>query len=263
MNKEKQKVRKVSEKKKKILQNLVDLIKKNNTVMILSIDGIPSAQFQKTKKELKEIADITVVKKKVVEKAIQDLIAEKKNIEQLKDSLEKPFAILFSNKDAFEIAAMLNKNKIPSRAKSGQIAPQDIVLEAGPTELVAGPALSELTKLGIKAGVDSGKITIKERKVIAKKGDLITEDIASTLSKLEITPFLLSILPITAYDSKSLNVYQNIQVDPEKVIKELQICSTQALGFAINLGYVTSETIKLLMFKASQEALLLSQNIKN
>ncbi|MEM1535765.1 MAG: 50S ribosomal protein L10 [Candidatus Pacearchaeota archaeon] len=250
-------------KKKKLLQQLLDLFKKSRTAMIISIQNISSSQLQKTKKELKDIAIIKVVKKSLIKRALQEAEQEKKGISGLIEGIEENYALLFSEKDAFEIAAILNKNKIPTKAKPNQIAPQDIVLEAGLTDLPAGPALSEIAKLGVKASVEEGKIAIKETKVIVKKGEKVTEEVASILSTLEINPFSLSLKPLIAYDLKELKLYKNIEVDPEKAIQEIKesFVKANALAFAIN--YICKETIKALIIKAFNNALVLSKNLKN
>jgi len=253
----------VSETKKKLLEELTDLARKHNTIMVLAIENIPSADFQKIKKELRGTAKIKVVKRRVIEKTIEQISSDKKNIEKLKDKMLGNFALLFSNKDAFEIAAILNKSKIPARAKPDQIAPQDIILEAGPTELVAGPALSELTKLGIKASVEGGKIAIRERKILVKKGEKIKEEIASALTILEITPFSLNIVPAAAYDSNTFKVYLDINVNPEQTIHDLKQISMQSITLAQKINYICKETITILISKASQEANMLSKNLKN
>lgn len=254
---------KTKKEKEKLLQQIVDLLKKYRTIMAISIQNIPSSQLQKIKKELKDAAIIKVVKRKLIERALQKVELEKKGIINLIDGIEENYALLFSEKDAFEIAAILNKNKIPTRAKPNQIAPQDIVLEAGPTDLPAGPALSEIAKLGVKAGVEEGKIIIKETKVIVKKGEKVTEEIASILASLEINPFSLNLKPLSAYDSSVFKLYKNIEVDPDKVMEKIKEDFLKAIAFAFTINYICKETIKPLIIKASNNALVLSKNLKN
>ena len=69
----------------------------------------------------------------------------------------------------------------------------DIEIKAGPTNLVPGPAISELGALGIQISIDEGKISIKFPKIIVKKGGEISEGVASLLQKLNIYPLSLCI----------------------------------------------------------------------
>jgi len=253
--KEKKVEAKVSEEKKRILNELVKLIDESSSVMIASIVNISSFQFQKLKKALKGKADVKVVKKNIALKAIEEAKSKKKGIEQLEQSIGTGtnFAFLLSDVDAFELAALLAENKKPGRIKSGQIAPQDIIIEAGPTDLPAGPAISDLSKVKIKAGIEGGKITVKERAVLTKKGDKVSEDVASVLAKLEIMPLLIGIEPLAAYDSKEKKVYFNIKIDKMATVNELKLYSQQSFALALHLDYPTAETIKFLLAKANMQ----------
>lgn len=246
---------KVSEKKKQILADLVNLINKSETVLIASIVNISSLQFQKLKQVLKGKAIVKVVKKNVALKALEDAKAKKEHIEELEKTVGEGsnFALLFSELDAYELASILAENKKPSRIKSGQISTQDIIIEAGPTDLPAGPAISDLSKVKIKAGIEGGKIVVKERCILTKQGEKVSEDVASVLSKLEILPLSIGLEPLAAYNSKEKKIYSNIKIDKEGIIKELKSYSRQSLALAIHIDYPTIETIKLLLGKANAQ----------
>src|SRR3989344_3888733 len=100
--------------------------------------------------------------------------SKKQNIHELKDHIKEDNAILISQMDAFDLAGKLAESKSPVKAKVGQIAEMDIHIEPGPTELVAGPVVSELGALGLKIEIKGGKIEIKEAKIIVKKGQAIS-----------------------------------------------------------------------------------------
>ena len=241
----------VPEHKKKKLEEIADLIKKNNTVMIALIENLSSVQFQKLKKFLSDKATIRVVKKTLLLRALEKSKESKKGIELLEKSLAKNFAVIFSNQNPFELAAIFSENKNKAYAKAGYVAKEDIIIPAGPTDLPAGPVISELSKAHIKASIDGGKIVIKEKSVVVKKGEEVSEDAARVLSTLEITPITISILPIAAYDSKEQKVYENIKVDKTETIAQLEAISRNAFNFALNLEYISGETITFLLMKAS------------
>jgi large subunit ribosomal protein L10 len=247
-------VKKVSEKKQKLLSELVDLIKKNRTVMIASIENIPSVQFQRIKKALKGKVILKVIKKNLVAKAFE----KEKDLEKLEKKLESNFAILFSELDAFEVASLLAQSKVKSKIKPGQIAEKEIVIEAGVTDIMAGPAISEFTKANIKVGIDQGKIAIKEPFII-KKGDKVLLEIAVVLDKLEIKPLYLSLKPIIAYDAKEKKIYENINVDTDSAINFLSVSARQAYNLALKLNYACKETISYLLSKANMEAMALDK----
>jgi len=250
----KERTKEIPDKKKKNVKELITSINANNTFMIASIENLSASQFQKIKHLLKEKVAVKVIKKNLVSLAIKQAKKTNKNIEEIEKWCNGSFAILLSKYDPFELSAILEENKTSAKIKPNQIAPEDIIIEAGLTELPAGPVISELTKAKIKAGIEGGKIAIKERCVVAKKGEAVNEVASSILSKLEITPLKIGFEPLAAYDSKEQKVYTNIKVDKAETIKELKEFSAKALSLAVKISYSTRETIAFLIRNANQES---------
>ena len=55
--------------------------------------------------------------------------------------------------------------------------------------MIPGPAVSELSALGIRIKIEKGKINIQKSKTIVKKGEKISQAAADLMSKLDIRPF--------------------------------------------------------------------------
>ena len=128
----------VSEGKKQVVKEISELLKNKNTVLIASVKGLPASQFQEIKKKLRGKAIIKVPKKNLFFRAIDN--AGKEGLLKIKEQYENSSSILFSDLDSYDLAEELIKRKSPSKAKAGQIAPKDIEVEAGPTDLPPGPA---------------------------------------------------------------------------------------------------------------------------
>jgi ribosomal protein L10 len=244
----------VPEKKQKILKELVELMQKNRTTMIASIEGVPSYQYQKIKKALKGKADIKFVKKNLVLMAID----KSKELEHLRNKVDKNFAVLFSQLDPFELASVLSDLKSQTKLKPGQISDKDIVLETGTTDIMAGPALAEFTNAKIKVGVDQGKIAIKEAFVI-KANQPVPAEVSLILERLEMKPLTIGIKPLAAIDINEHKLYDHIKIDKEEAKKLLSVCTQEAMNLAINADYICKETINMLLAKANMQSLAISQ----
>ena len=255
-----QKLTHVSEEKKKIVANLTDLVKKKKTILIASIKNIPGSQFQEISKKLRGKAIVKVPKKNLIFMALDT--SDNKAIKEFKEKIKNSSAILFSDLDSFELAVELVKNKSPAKAKAGQEAPGDIVIEAGPTELIPGPAISELGALGIQIQIQDGKIHIKEPKTIVKKGQKISQGAADIMNKLDIKPFSIGFTPIAAYDTKENKLYLDIKIDREGILEQLKTSYGKALAFSVSIGYANEDTIKFMIGKASVHEKALSNLIK-
>lgn len=258
--KEKKPEKKVSKKKLEAVRKLVELIKNNDTIIIASIKNLPSRQFQDIRKKLKEKAEVRVVKKRIMSKAIEN--SEEKNIEKLKEYVCEDSAILFSKLEGFELAGFLAENKNPIKAKSGQVAEEDIGVEEGPTDLIPGPAISELGNLGIKIAVEEGKIAIKEKKIIVNAGEKISGAAASIMTKLDIMPFDIGLEPIAILNKKTGKIYTEIKIDKKKTAEDLKTAASKALGFAQKIVYYCKETIGFFLGKASIDEKAFSSLIK-
>ena len=240
----------VSEAKKAKVKELAELMKKK-TVMVISIKGLPSAQFQDIKKKLRSKAKVQVVKKSLVKFALDHCGI--KELHDLVPHVDDSTAMLFSDADAFEISGILADEKSPSKAKAGQVAPSDIEVKAGPTELLPGPDISALSAVGLAPKVEDGKIAIMQDKVIAKEGDEITEALASIMAKLDIIPFEVGIDPVAAYDGDDKKVYADIKIDKEGFMKGLMGDYSRAVPFAVEIGYVNETTLDFILAKAGAE----------
>ena len=206
--------------KEKKVKSLTEKIKNARSLMVVSIKALPSRQFQDIKKSIRNEAIIKVEKKNILIRSIKMLGKESANpiIDHLTDSC----AFVISDLEGYELAGILAKKKTPVFAKAGQIAPSDIEVKDGPTDLVPGPAISELGALGIQISVENGKIAIKASKVVVKEGQVIKENAAAILQKLGIQPFSVGLEPVALYDLKEEKVYTEL--------KNLEIAKTNALG---------------------------------
>lgn len=242
----------IPEFKKKIVSELSDLIKNKKTVLIASIKNLPGSQFQEISKKLRGKAVVKVPKKNLIFRAIDSTRNEE--MKKLKEEIKDSCAVLFSDLDSYDLAVELLKNKSPSKAKAEQVAPMDIEVEAGPTELVPGPAISELGSVGLQVQVENGKLTIKESRVIVKEGEKIKDNAADVMSKLDIKPFSIGFIPVCAFDIKENKLYLEIKIDREEALGNLKDSYARSLGFAVGIGYLSKDTIGFVLGKVQSEA---------
>jgi large subunit ribosomal protein L10 len=241
----------VSEEKKKLVIELSNLIKNKKTILIASIKDIPSSQYQEIVKKLRGKAIVKVPKKNIIFRALDS--SGNEAIKKLRDHIKENIAILFSDIDAFELAAELISKKSPVKAKSGQESVKDIEIQEGPTDLIPGPAITELGVLGIQIKIEKGKIHIKEPKIIVKEGEKISAAAADIMNKFDIKPFSVGFIPLAAFDTKEGKLYLDIKIDKEKTLKDLKTAFGKALPFAVEIGYISDDTIKFMIKRAGAE----------
>jgi len=238
--------------KAKKVKELANKIAGSRTLMVVSIKSLPSRQFQDIKKSIREQAFIKVEKKNILLRAIKEL--KKESAIALEKYITDSCAFAISGIEGYELAGILATKKTPVFAKAGQTAPMDIEVKEGPTDLVPGPAISELGALGIQIAVENGKIAIKKNKVVVKEGNTISESVAAVLQKLAIQPFSVGLEPVALYDIKEEKIYTDLKIDSDATAVELKVAAGKALGFAQKIVYTCKETIGYLLAKANMEA---------
>lgn len=246
----------IPEYKKQTVAKLVKHMQTSKTILLASTKGLPGSQFHEIKKKMRGTAEIYVAKKSLVLRALKESKAS--GIEELESQIGADVAVFFSDMDAFELSGLLTDSQSPTKAKAGDIAPEDIVIEAGGTDLIPGPAISELSSVGLKVAVEGGKLAIKAAVTVAKKGDPIKDNVAGVLAKLNILPMKVGFIPIAAYDKNANKVYVGIRIDKKTAYEEMKDAIAKALGFALNIKYTSKETVGFFLGQAAAEAEALS-----
>ena len=240
-------IKKPNAAKEKTRTEIVNLLKNKKTILVASIKNIPSSQFQEIVKKLRGKAIVKVLKKNLIFRALDS--SKNEALKKLNDSIKDSTALLFSDLESFELAGELTNNKSPVKAKAGQESIKDIEIPAGPTELIPGPAISELGALGIQIKIEKGKIHIQKSKIIVKEGEKISAAAADIMNKFDIKPFSIGFVPLAAFDTQEGKLYLNIQIDKEKTIEEAKESFGKALAFGVYLDYISKDTISFLIRK--------------
>src|SRR5437867_1481454 len=131
---------------------------------------------------------------------------------------------------------------------------KDIVVPAGNTAIAPGPVLSEFKVANVATRIDGGTIWVAKDTVVAKPGDVISTQLASLLSKLNVKPIEAGIAVNFAIAEGLIFKEQDLRINLAEYKDELVRSFQQALALATEVGYMTPETVKPLLVKAQQQA---------
>jgi len=253
----------VQEYKKKIVNDMTKLMKQYNIVGMVNMEDMPAPQLQSMRSELRGKVELFMTKKRFMKIAIEKMKNEKKGIEELEKYFEGMPALIFTNESPFKLSKILKKSKSKAPAKAGQIAPNDIVINKGPTPFAPGPIISELSSAGLKVGVENGKVAVKEDTVVAKKGEKIKPKVAEILTRLDIKPMEIGLGLVAAYEDGIIYQKDILDIDEEQYNNNINLAASQAFNLAFNITYVTKDNISFLIGKAFNDtkALGISQEI--
>lgn len=241
----------VKEEKLKAVETLRGELEKSPVIAMIDMHKTPSKQLQEIRRGLRGKAKVRMVKKIILKFAIEG--TKKKNIKKLEELMPKQPAIIFSDIDAFKLYALVDNLRFKTFAKEGDIAKEDIWIYAGPTSLMAGPAISEFQQAGLRASIESGKIVIRKDACVVKAGETISAVKANALRKLKIEPMEVVLNIVSIYENG--DIYPK---DALKLVTEFPRMLPQAFNNALNLSvfivFPTKENIKYLLAKANQAA---------
>lgn len=246
-------VRASLEVKKSIVEKLITLFQKYSTFAIGNLYGMKAKHIQSIRKNFKGTLELYVAKNTLIKKALERLPKFEKYREEISKYLTGQNILIFTNLNPFSLYLLLEKNKIASEASPGDVATEDIVVPAGNTGLQPGPILSKFSAAKIPTKIQEGSVWIVKDTVVAKKGEVISADLADILKKLGLKPIMVGLKLKMAFDGTVIPG-EVLAIDLEKYKSELKTAVEYALNLAFNIAYPTRETLPLLISKAYMEA---------
>src|SRR3989344_3937679 len=244
---------KISGNKKEEVKEIQQLFREYPIVGVVNLENLPAMQYMKMKYMLRDKVVFKMSKKRVIKKALEGV--QLPGIDQLKEKITGMPVLLFTKDNPFELYKTIDRNKSNAAARPGQIAPRDIVIPAGQTNFPAGPMIGEFGMLGIKTEVKEGKIGIREDKLIVKEGEVINDKIAGLLPKLGIEPMEIGLNLLFTYEKGEILPKSVLSIDEKKYISMITQTYFEGLNLAVKIGYMTKESVELMIKKLQLEAM--------
>lgn len=235
--------------KQKAVEEFCEELGRYRTICLADMRYLKAAQFKELRGKMKSVARVIVLRKNIVRRAIAKKFGENSELLKLLDDPELMPVILLSSESSFKIKKLLESSKVEIFAKPGDIAEEDVVISPGPTNLVAGPIISELAKFNIKTKVEGGKITITNEVKLLKAGDQITQEVSELLKKLDIKAKRITLRLVASLEDGKFFDLREVVVSESYYIGELQRGLREAFNLSLRLDYVTRENIGMLLQK--------------
>jgi len=246
------------ERKEKIINELVGYLKNYKYFIIADLFKIKSADLQALRKIFYDSLKFKVVKNSLFRVALKK-VYEENTIKKLEPYLQKQNIFIFSNANPYEIYLQLEKNKIKTAAKPGDIAEEDIIIPAGNTGITPGPVMSKFSKLKIPTKVEEGAITVTKDTVVVKKGDKISSEVVELLNLLGIKPISVTLKLKYGFDGK--NIIENIYLDLNQIKKEIEKAQQYVLNLSLNAILPIKEIMPIIITQAHNNSIKVLQSL--
>jgi large subunit ribosomal protein L10 len=245
-------------KKKRLLyQELQELPGTYDVIALSKMSKVRATQLMTIRKKFRNEIKIRVIKNRVAQRAFEKL-NNLPGLDSLSKELEGQCALLFTHISPFKLNLIFDKNKVFLPAKGGDIATKDIIIPAGNTGISPGPVLSEFKEANVSTKIDQGTIWVGKDTVVVRSGSIISQKLASLMSKLNIKPIEAGISVSLAIADGLVLKENDLKINLAEYREELTRTFHEAVSLAIETSYPTVETITRLLVRAYQNATALT-----
>ena len=256
-------VKRVSKRKEEMRKLFEELLKNHRYLIVIDAYRLKASMLNEVRRLQYELGfKIKGGKKRVFLKAVENIYPD--SVKDLSDKFEGQILFIFTNENPFRIASKLDKFEMAMEASPGDIAPEDIVIPEGNTGIPPGPVIGLFSALSIPTKIVAGAIYVAKDVLVAKKGDKISANLANILSKLGIKPIKSRVYVKFAYDFKDKVLIERDLLIPdiEKFKDDLKQGVVKAFNLAVEIEYITRDTIVPLIMKAVSHADTLAVEIE-
>jgi large subunit ribosomal protein L10 len=248
----------VLEEKSGEVEAIKELLEEYSSIGIASLQKVRASQLQELKKTFGEKVRMRVLKNTLTKIAIDEM--GKEDLKKLEPYLEGSTVYLFSDLNPFTLALLLEKGKVKTTAKSGDIAYMDVVVPAGNTGQPPGPVISQLNAVGLPTRIESGSVWVSKDTLVVRKGEPINERLAGVLSKLGIKAVELGISISIVLDEGSIITNEQLKLDLEQTKKDFGAGFGEAFALSLEVAFPTRENLETMLQLTHQKAFALSLN---
>jgi len=247
----------VLQEKIKEVDELTDLLRRYRIIGVANLQKVRAAQLQEFKKNLADKVFMRVLKNTLMRLAIENC-KERPDLKKLEEHLEGSNVYMFTDLNPFRLALILERGKVRTTAKSGDIAAFDVVVPAGNTGQPPGPIISQLNAVGLPTRIESGSVWINKDTLVVKKGEAINERLASILSKLGIKPVESGLALTVVFDEGLIVNQKQLKLDLDGTRRDIENAYAESFALSLSISYPTEENMVALVQIAHRESCALS-----
>jgi len=228
------------------LQKLLDEYTK---IFIVGADNVGSHHMQQIRLSLRGKAVLLMGKNTMVRKVLRQRLASTPAYETLLPHVWGNVGFVFTNGDLTQIRDIVLANRVAAPAKTGSIAPNDVIVPAGNTGLEPTQT-SFLQALNIPSKIAKGQIEIVSDVHLITKGQKVGSSEAALLAKLSIRPFSYGLTVKNVYDNGSVFEPSLLNLTDAEVLKSFHSAVAQVVALSLYSNTLTLPAVPQAVIKA-------------
>jgi len=211
-------------------------------ILIIGVDFVGSKQMQQVRIALRGKGIVLMGKNTIIRKVLRERADKNPALEGLLPYVFGNIGFVFTNGDLNALRQIVTANKVPAGAKSGVIAPIDVVIPPGPTGLDPGQT-SFFQTLNIGTKIVKGSIEMTVASKVCTKGEKITASAVALLNKLNIRPFEYGITVDTVYENGATYSVKVLDMSDNDLVNMFTSSAARLAAVSFALGYINQATL--------------------
>jgi len=183
-------------------------------------------------------ATLLMGKNTMIRKAIRDHLEKTPSLEGLLPHVKGNIGLVFTNGDLSDVRTKLTELKVQAAAKAGSLAPIDVVVPAGNTNMEPTKT-SFFQALSIPTKINRGTIEIINDIHLLTTGVKVTLSQAALLQMLGIRPFQYGLKVLTVYDTGAVYPAAVLDLTDDDILKKFFQGVNNVAAVSLQIGYPT------------------------
>jgi len=211
-------------------------------ILIIGVHFVGSQQMQQTRIALRGKGIVLMGKNTIIRKVFRERAEKNPQLEGLMQYIFGNIGFVFTNGDLNSLRQIVTANKVPAGAKTGVIAPIDVVIPPGPTGLDPGQT-SFFQTLNIGTKIVKGSIEMTVASKVCTKGEKISASAVALLNKLNIRPFEYGITVETVYENGATYSVKVLDMGDNDLVNMFTNAAGRLAAISFALGYINQVTL--------------------
>jgi len=224
--------------KQNYFSKLVKLLDEYPRIMIVGADNVGSSHMQKIRLALRGKGVILMGKNTMIRKAIRGHLENNKALEVLLPHVKGNIGFIFVKDEMQFVKKIVEENKVAAPAKTGAIAPCDVIVPAGNTGMEPTQT-SFLQALNIPSKISRGQIEIINDVHLINVGQKVGSSEAALLAKLDIKPFKYGLVIKSVYDNGAVYDVSILDMTDEVIVSKFANGVKNIASLSLAIGYPT------------------------
>jgi len=228
----------VTQKKSDYLDKVIKVLEEYPRFLIVTCDNIGSKLMQEIRLNLRKSGSVLLMgKNTLIRKAIRTKLTEHPEWQPLLEAVHHNCGLVFTKGSLSDLRAKLLENTVPAVAKTGSIAPEDVLLPKQVTNLEPTKA-SFFAALDIATKITRGCVEILNPVKLCEKGKKVGSSEAALLAMLDIKPFTYGLIINNCFD-QSLFAASYLDFTENDLFRSISVGISNLASLSLALSYPT------------------------